>query len=56
MSRFQRICGDVEPVEEYRRGGYHPVHLNDVFNGRYEVTAKLAYGSHSTVWQAKDLV
>ncbi len=52
--RFERIYDVVESVEEYRRGGYHPVHLNDVFNHRYEIIAKLAYGQYSTVWLALD--
>lgn len=56
MYRFEDISSDVESVEEYRRGGYHPVRLQDVFNKRYEVTGKIAYGSYSTVWRAKDKV
>ena len=47
--RFERIYDVVESVEEYRHGGYHPVHLNDVFNHRYEIVGKLAYGQYSTV-------
>ena len=54
MRRFERIYDVVEPVEEYRPGGYHPVHLHDVFHQRYEVIGKLAYGQYSTVWLAKD--
>ncbi|RDK45516.1 serine protein kinase [Aspergillus phoenicis ATCC 13157] len=54
MRRFERITQVVEPVEEYRRGGYHPVHLHDIFDQRYEVVGKLAYGQFSTVWLAKD--
>lgn len=54
MRRFERIYDVVEPVEEYRQGGYHPVHLHDVFHQRYKVTGKLAYGQYSTVWLAKD--
>ncbi|KAJ9243799.1 hypothetical protein DTO280E4_3020 [Paecilomyces variotii] len=54
MRRFERIYDVVEPVEEYRRGGYHPVHLHDIFNQRYEVTGKLAFGQYSTVWLAND--
>ncbi|KAL4890865.1 serine protein kinase [Aspergillus ambiguus] len=54
MRRFERIYDVVEPVEEYRPGGYHPVHLHDVFHQKYEVIGKLAFGQYSTVWLAKD--
>ncbi|KAL2376101.1 hypothetical protein RJZ90_007725 [Blastomyces dermatitidis] len=36
MRRFERIHDVVEPVEEYRQGGYHPVHLHDIFNQRLQ--------------------
>lgn len=52
--RYERIYDVVEPVEEYRPGGYHPVHLHDVFGHRYEIIAKVAYGQFSTVWLAND--
>ncbi|KAL4922941.1 serine protein kinase [Aspergillus undulatus] len=48
MRRFERIYDVVEPVEEYRRGGYHPVHLHDVLADRYEIIGKLAFGQFST--------
>lgn len=54
MPRFKRIYDVVEPVEEYRVGGYHPVHLHDLFKQRYEVIGKLAFGQFSTVWLARD--
>ncbi|PYI31120.1 serine protein kinase [Aspergillus indologenus CBS 114.80] len=54
MRRFERIYDVVEPVEEYRPGGYHPVHLGDVLHQRYKVIGKLAFGQYSTVWLAKD--
>ncbi|OJJ46586.1 hypothetical protein ASPZODRAFT_132656 [Penicilliopsis zonata CBS 506.65] len=54
MRRFERIYDVVEPVEEYRPGGYHPVQLKDVLHSRYEVIGKLAFGQSSTVWAAKD--
>ncbi|KAL2397852.1 hypothetical protein ABEF93_005655 [Exophiala dermatitidis] len=52
--RFERIYDVVESVEEYRYGGYHPVHLNDIFNHRYKIVGKLAHGQYSTVWLALD--
>lgn len=47
---------DVESLEHYCPGGYHPVHLGDTFSaGRYEVIHKLGHGSYSTVWLCKDI-
>jgi serine/threonine-protein kinase SRPK3 len=41
----------------YRPGGFHPVHLNDVFKkGRYTVIHKLGHGGFATVWLARDKV
>lgn len=54
MRRFESIHDAVEQVEDYRGGGYHPVHLHDLFNQRYEVTGNLACGEFSTVWLAYD--
>ncbi|KAJ5580230.1 uncharacterized protein N7459_006215 [Penicillium hispanicum] len=49
MRRFERIHDVVEPVEEYRAGGYHPVHLEDTFQHRYRIVGKWAFGQFSTV-------
>ncbi|KAJ5773606.1 hypothetical protein N7457_008502 [Penicillium paradoxum] len=54
MRRFERIHDVVEPVEEYRAGGYHPVHLDDTFHHRYRIVGKWAFGQFSTVWIAED--
>ncbi|KAK0651099.1 serine protein kinase [Cercophora newfieldiana] len=54
--RFKTITSPCEWIEDYRPGGYHPVHLGDIFdNGRYKVIRKLGEGSYSTVWLARDL-
>lgn len=46
---------DVESLEPYRPGGYHPTHIGDRYhNNRYEIVHKLGSGSYSTVWLAKD--
>ena len=54
--RFETITLPCERVEDYHPGGYHPVHLGDVFNnGQYKAIRKLGEGSYSTVWLAHDL-
>ena len=46
---------EVENLEQYCPGGYHPVHISDEYsNGRYQIVHKLGFGSYSTVWLAKD--
>ncbi|KAF7255806.1 hypothetical protein EG68_07074 [Paragonimus skrjabini miyazakii] len=36
-------------------GGYHPVKIGQVYNGRYHVVRKLGWGHFSTVWLCWDL-
>ncbi len=46
---------DEEDLEDYKPGGYHPVHIGDMFsNGRYVIVRKLGWGHFSTVWLARD--
>jgi hypothetical protein len=45
---------EVERLENYRPGGYHPIQIGDHFRGRYRVVHKLGYGSYSTAWLARD--
>jgi serine/threonine-protein kinase SRPK3 len=47
---------DVEDREEYRPGGFHPVHIGDRFGtaGRFRVIHKLGRGGLATVWLCRD--
>ena len=45
---------DTEDVEGYGPGGFHPVHLGDIYEGRYRVIHKLGAGGYSTTWLARD--
>ena len=46
---------DIESPRRYQPGGYHPVHLGDIYCRRYKVIHKLGFGTYSTVWLARDL-
>ncbi|CAG8972592.1 hypothetical protein HYALB_00005361 [Hymenoscyphus albidus] len=45
---------NVEDVERYQLGGYHPVSLGDILGG-YEIVHKLGFGGFSTVWLGWDV-
>ncbi len=48
---------DAEPLERYRKRGYHPTHLGDTLkDGSCEIIHKLGWGGYATVWLAKDLL
>ncbi|XP_032893016.1 SRSF protein kinase 3-like isoform X2 [Amblyraja radiata] len=55
MSRQLIEEGQEDPAE-YCSGGYHPVKLGDIFNGRYQVMRKLGWGFYSTVWLCWDVL
>ncbi|OTA95225.1 hypothetical protein M434DRAFT_69758, partial [Hypoxylon sp. CO27-5] len=46
----------LEEIELYVLGGYHPVHIGDVLDGKYEVAHKLGSGGFATVWLCLDTV
>lgn len=46
---------ETELIAYYRKGGYHPVHIGDIFHNRYRVVNKLGYGSFGTVWIVEDI-
>ncbi|CCW61497.1 unnamed protein product [Phytomonas sp. EM1] len=43
-----------ERAAEYRRGGYHPVVVGDIYHNRYRIVKKLGWGYFSTVWLVWD--
>ncbi|KAI8716112.1 EKC/KEOPS complex subunit BUD32 [Fusarium sp. LHS14.1] len=47
---------DVESLEGYHEGGFHPVKIGDCFGalGQYRVLHKLGYGGYATVWLCRD--
>ncbi|XP_042610623.1 SRSF protein kinase 3-like isoform X7 [Cyprinus carpio] len=46
---------EQEDPADYCKGGYHPVKIGDLFNGRYHVVRKLGWGHFSTVWLCWDI-
>lgn len=55
MSQY-RLIEDVEDLDRYQPGGYHPLQVGDELdNTRYRVIDKLGYGGYSTIWLAHDL-
>jgi serine/threonine protein kinase len=47
---------EQETASDYKKGGYHPVHIGEVFNSRYVAVEKLGWGHFSTVWRVWDTV
>jgi serine/threonine-protein kinase SRPK3 len=45
---------EEESSKDYRAGGYHPVHIGDLFLDRYVIVQKLGWGHFSTVWLCLD--
>ncbi|EXK36081.1 serine/threonine protein kinase [Fusarium oxysporum f. sp. lycopersici 4287] len=44
---------EVEVLEDYRPGGYHPVQINDTLrHDRYQIVHKPGHGTFSTAWLA----
>lgn len=45
---------EVERLDLYEPGGYHPVLIDDVLHNRYRIVDKLGFGGYSTIWLARD--
>ncbi|KAI0339490.1 kinase-like protein [Trametopsis cervina] len=49
------LLDDVEHVEEYHPGGFHPLQIGDLYSDdRYKIIHKLGFGGSSTIWLARD--
>ncbi|OQE12917.1 hypothetical protein PENFLA_c059G01317 [Penicillium flavigenum] len=48
------LADEVEDLENYQAGGYHPILVGDVLQARYRVVHKLGYGAYSTTWLCRD--
>lgn len=46
---------EEETLPHYNPQQFYPVHIGDVFDGRYRVTGKLGFGAYSTSWLCRDL-
>lgn len=46
---------EEETLLEYKAERFYPVRLGEVFVSRYQVVAKLGFGTTSTVWLCRDL-
>jgi serine/threonine-protein kinase SRPK3 len=44
-----------EGIQDYKIGGYHPIHIGEIMDERYLIVQKLGWGHFSTVWLACDL-
>jgi hypothetical protein len=53
---YHHIGLDAEWIEDYRPGGFHPVHIGDRIgpDERFVIQRKLGYGADATVWLALD--
>jgi serine/threonine-protein kinase SRPK3 len=53
-SDSENMSSDDECKKDYRKGGYHPVVIGEVYNKKYIIEKKLGFGYFSTVWLASD--
>lgn len=46
---------EEETIQGYKAENFYPVKLGEVIASRYQVVAKLGFGTTSTVWLCRDL-
>ena len=52
---FEPVYQEFELMGKYVRSVFPPVHLGDLYKGRYRVMMRIGYGSYSTVRLAVDM-
>ncbi|KAI0186921.1 kinase-like domain-containing protein [Astrocystis sublimbata] len=52
---IEDVTMEEELVSDYLDERYYPVDLGDVLDDRYQILAKLGYGTGSTIWLCRDL-
>jgi serine/threonine-protein kinase SRPK3 len=53
--RMYNIMEDIENIENYKAGGFYPLHIGDELDGgRFTIVHKLGFGGFSTVWLSRD--
>lgn len=46
---------EEEQIPDYNPTLFYPAFLGEVFYRRFQIVAKLGYGTSSTIWLARDL-
>lgn len=46
---------EEESLPKYHAERFYPVCIGDVYNDRYQILAKLGFGTTSTLWLCRDL-
>lgn len=46
---------EEETVPQYKPEKFYPVRLGEVFCSKYQIVAKLGFGTSSTIWLCRDL-
>ncbi|CAJ2509128.1 Uu.00g141540.m01.CDS01 [Anthostomella pinea] len=41
---------NLEDLKMYQPGGFHPIHIGDIFDQRFEIVHRLGDGGYATVW------
>lgn len=51
---FEEGQSEDEGLDDYKKGGYHPVFIGEILIDRYVILQKLGWGHFSTVWLSRD--